>query len=293
MRYLLPCVSVLSGCLLVSGVVSKDCNDGFVDEGEECDLGEGNSDTAIDGCRTDCTLFRCGDGVTDSNEACDDQNQATGDGCDQACAAEVSALSVGDINNSNVNNARFAVYTTSLDTQDTNGDGAGDVDVAVITLFVTDREDFCAQLAADPNALVNLPDLEAVRVLVIQEDAPGQGGFVVGETLQSNVGILSVVFAPVPNQTFVGVDVFLRVGGADQIEASNPTFFVNDGRFTLQSLAKDGKLQAQANITLLADRSGVAPFDTDDNPLDQKVTQDFTAINSTFSLSVENISPCP
>lgn len=49
------------------------CGDGNLDlDDEECDDGEANSDTAPDACRTDCTLPRCGDRVTDSGEQCDD-----------------------------------------------------------------------------------------------------------------------------------------------------------------------------------------------------------------------------
>ncbi len=47
----------------------------------------GNSDTAADACRLDCTDPRCGDRVTDSAEACDDGSAAGGDGC-AACALE-------------------------------------------------------------------------------------------------------------------------------------------------------------------------------------------------------------
>src|SRR5262249_51655198 len=32
-------------------------------------------------CRSDCTLARCGDGVTDQGEDCDDGNQVWGDSC--------------------------------------------------------------------------------------------------------------------------------------------------------------------------------------------------------------------
>ena len=39
--------------------------------GEECDEGAANSDSAQDGCRTDCRVAHCGDGVADSGELCD------------------------------------------------------------------------------------------------------------------------------------------------------------------------------------------------------------------------------
>ena len=40
------------------------------------------------GCREDCTVPRCGDGVLDPGEACDDGNAASGDGCSE-CRAEM------------------------------------------------------------------------------------------------------------------------------------------------------------------------------------------------------------
>jgi cysteine-rich repeat protein len=36
-------------------------------------------------CRTDCTVPRCGDGIVDGGEVCDDGNVAGGDGCASDC----------------------------------------------------------------------------------------------------------------------------------------------------------------------------------------------------------------
>ena len=44
-----------------------------------------NSDTIPDACRRDCTAARCGDGVVDTGETCDDGNTADGDGCAADC----------------------------------------------------------------------------------------------------------------------------------------------------------------------------------------------------------------
>lgn len=62
------------------------CGNGYVEAGEECD--DGNSiDT--DGCRSDCRIPRCGDGVTDTHrgERCDDgaNNGATATSCSLYC----------------------------------------------------------------------------------------------------------------------------------------------------------------------------------------------------------------
>lgn len=40
---------------------------------------------AAAGCRQDCTLPRCGDGILDAGEVCDDGNNASGDGCSADC----------------------------------------------------------------------------------------------------------------------------------------------------------------------------------------------------------------
>ncbi|NUN15234.1 MAG: lamin tail domain-containing protein [Myxococcales bacterium] len=55
------------------------CGDGVKDDGEECDNGTDNSDTAKDACRTDCTLAHCGDNVVDSGEECDGEDSCQAD----------------------------------------------------------------------------------------------------------------------------------------------------------------------------------------------------------------------
>ncbi|MEB2285363.1 MAG: hypothetical protein B6D46_14450 [Polyangiaceae bacterium UTPRO1] len=49
------------------------CGDGVVTAGEQCDDGAANSDAPDAGCRTDCTLRRCGDGIVDpgAGEVCE------------------------------------------------------------------------------------------------------------------------------------------------------------------------------------------------------------------------------
>jgi cysteine-rich repeat protein len=59
-----------------------------VDTGEDCDLGDLNSDAPNAACRMGCGLRRCGDGVQDDGEACDDGivNGNTADTCRATCA---------------------------------------------------------------------------------------------------------------------------------------------------------------------------------------------------------------
>jgi cysteine-rich repeat protein len=76
-----PTCTVEPGYACGDGVRSAAC-------GEECDAGAANSDSLPDACRGDCTLSRCGDGVTDAGEACDDGNQQSCDGCTFDCRRE-------------------------------------------------------------------------------------------------------------------------------------------------------------------------------------------------------------
>ncbi|GAB4563415.1 MAG: hypothetical protein Tsb0020_12550 [Haliangiales bacterium] len=61
------------------------CGNGVLEGGEQCDLGDGNDDSAADGCRTNCSQNFCGDGVVDSYEECDDGNNVDDDGCTATC----------------------------------------------------------------------------------------------------------------------------------------------------------------------------------------------------------------
>jgi hypothetical protein len=68
------------------------CGDGTLDEAYElCDDGAANSDTAYDGCGSDCDWGPyCGDGVVDAEESCDEglDNSAyssDGVGCGYDC----------------------------------------------------------------------------------------------------------------------------------------------------------------------------------------------------------------
>jgi cysteine-rich repeat protein len=60
------------------------CGDGVVDPGEECDDGDGDSS---DACLASCVRARCGDGVVRvDTETCDDGNDDDTDGCKSNCA---------------------------------------------------------------------------------------------------------------------------------------------------------------------------------------------------------------
>jgi cysteine-rich repeat protein len=52
---------------------------------EPCDDGDRNSATEPSACRPNCELPRCGDGVQDAEEGCDDGNSVNNDGCSNNC----------------------------------------------------------------------------------------------------------------------------------------------------------------------------------------------------------------
>lgn len=74
------------------------CGDGVADTDEECDLGGQNSDSESDTCRTNCENPFCGDGIIDpgNGEACEDGNTVSGDGCSPTCWTEVCGDGVSD-----------------------------------------------------------------------------------------------------------------------------------------------------------------------------------------------------
>jgi len=59
------------------------CGNGVKDAGEQCD--DGNA-TDTDACTIGCKSARCGDGAVQSGETCDDGNKTDNDGCTNRCA---------------------------------------------------------------------------------------------------------------------------------------------------------------------------------------------------------------
>lgn len=77
--------------------VIGDCNNGVVDDGEACDSDiaacePGCYESGMRECRPDCTgygpcLQRCGNGLEEGCEVCDDNNTVSNDGCNSNCSA--------------------------------------------------------------------------------------------------------------------------------------------------------------------------------------------------------------
>ncbi len=76
-------------------VVTTNCGNGQVDEGEDCD--DGNT-SGGDSCPAYCVLFPrvCGDGLLAFGEECDDGNRVEADGCDLMCRRELGWSCYGE-----------------------------------------------------------------------------------------------------------------------------------------------------------------------------------------------------
>lgn len=68
------------------------CGDGVINiaAGEFCDDGANNGNAPNTPCRTNCQPKRCGDGILDATENCDDGNLVSGDGCSGDCQSTES-----------------------------------------------------------------------------------------------------------------------------------------------------------------------------------------------------------
>lgn len=69
------------------------CGNGILDKDEECD--DRNNESG-DGCDYRCKFERCGDGKLSEGEGCDDGNTISGDGCSDGCNREFCGNGVID-----------------------------------------------------------------------------------------------------------------------------------------------------------------------------------------------------
>ena len=259
MKYVLCFAALLSsGCLLATGLFTKECSDGFVD----------------------------------ANEECDDGGTLPGDGCGPSCLREVAAFTVAAINDVDLSEARFAIFTNDVSPVDITKkpDGVIDLDLSGLQLIISDKENLCELLAADAAALDNLPELRAIQAQVFRRAPISESEFIAGESLSTNEDILTAAFGAGLDSIFVGATVIARSGGVDALRASNPVFALNDGVVDFEDITAT-TLTATLTVTLTAERAA-GPFDLDEDPFDDDLTPNVRTIEEPLELSVRNASLC-
>jgi len=90
-------IGTIRGCFdvdLTETGARRRCGDGILDPGEQCD--DGNL-VSGNGCDATCAPSACGNGVVAGGEECDDGNTAGGDGCSATCFVERCANGVLDV----------------------------------------------------------------------------------------------------------------------------------------------------------------------------------------------------
>ena len=75
------------------GFAPPSCGDGVLDADEACD---DHNTTSCDGCSSTCTIEGCGNGMVECAEQCDDGGTASCDGCSDACKIETCGNGVLD-----------------------------------------------------------------------------------------------------------------------------------------------------------------------------------------------------
>jgi MYXO-CTERM domain-containing protein len=94
------------------------CGNGITETGEACDDGVDNASTAA--CLSNCAAASCGDGfVHDGVEECDDGNTEDGDECPATCTFDGATSTEGDTENGG---------TTAVDDDTSTDDSDGDSD---------------------------------------------------------------------------------------------------------------------------------------------------------------------
>ena len=92
--------TIADACRTTCAVAS--CGDGVTDTGEACDAGTSNiAESAWDGttlglCSTTCSGIGCGNGTTDSGEDCDDGNTTVANGTTDTCDSDCSTPACGN-----------------------------------------------------------------------------------------------------------------------------------------------------------------------------------------------------
>lgn len=263
----LQCVPERGACFTVEQISGRVCGDGFraSSDVEECDDGAANNDDIPDACRTDCTKARCGDGVIDSTETCDDGNNADGDSCPEGCQQAFCGDSIlapqevcDDGNLDSGDGCRGdcqkteacgdAITDAAEDCDDGNANPADGCDACRTVIWsprvVTGRgaEGGLAKTTAlrDPTDITVAPDgsvfiVDAGQFRILRVDAAGQVSVVAGTGEQGLDGD-------------GGLAINARLDSPDSIvvDGRGRVFFVDDNHQRVRVIDVDGTIQAFA-----------------------------------------------
>lgn len=207
------------------------------------------------------------------------------------CGTKVS-IAVDDINDRNFNDLSFAIFSEKIVGSDNDLDGVEDVDFAGIAIILSDQEDMCEKLAADPDALSNLPDVQAIAITAFKVEPLGESaGFVKGETITSNKGLFDILFDGQLNDTNVFTAITVREGGVGRVGAFDDGFEdVSAGELTIDKVKAGEELSATFSTTLTVDLADPARFDTD---ADGDGENDFQALSNVLEIEAKRITFCP
>jgi hypothetical protein len=206
------------------------------------------------------------------------------------CGQEAK-IKVDDINGLNPKDAKFAIFNNITGPTDIDGDGVNDFDVTSLVLIASDQEDLCGALTADPDAIANLPDIQAVQIIAARFDTLGQGvDFAEGE-IAANKGLFELLFGVVvPGDTILFSAVSIRVGGVDKVQALDDGLFAaSDGVIDLKSFEAGVEVSADFIGTLTQEVADETLFDTD---TDGDGINDTQTINNELKASFKNVSFC-
>jgi len=263
----LVCVPERGTCFTIEQTNGRVCGDGFLSSSgvERCDDGAANSDVVPDACRTDCLEARCGDGVIDSNETCDDGNTVDGDACPGECkqafcgdnilapqeVCDDGNLDSGDGCRGDCQKTEAcgdAITDVGEDCDDGNDNPADGCDVCRTVIWsprvVTGRgaEGGLAVTTAlrEPTDITVAPDgsvfiVDAGQFRILRVDADGLVSVVAGTGVQGLDGD-------------GGLAINARLDSPDSIvvDGRGRVFFVDDTRQRVRVIDVDGTMQAFA-----------------------------------------------
>jgi cysteine-rich repeat protein len=278
---------LLVGCELVAGIddraemssssgsSSARCGDGIVDAGEACD--DGNNEGS-DACNPDCTEPRCGDGDLGVGEVCDDGNDVNGDACDENCtlpACGNGAVAPGERCYHEA--LSFPFFATTVELADLDGDGtaellAGSPNGVDVYRYSTSENTFIPITSTTgPVGSITLAVRDFDGDGLLDFAAGGAGGLYV----HRNAGTpLSFTTTGPFNQEYVGFAAAapLRTGELPDIAILNGLHF--------EVLRNDGRMQFTPGPEMIAgeDAYGVVATDVDgDGDQDLAVVHAFLA----------------